>query len=107
MEQLPARRNQEAGGLRGAHFDPRRPSWQRRWGSRHGNQRRRVEATRNVVQLMKRGKRALRLLNAILQARLADDPSLLAAWDNVRAVKEVRGGSSGSPTLALVEEAAA
>jgi hypothetical protein len=76
-------------------------------GSRDGNQRRRVEATRNVRQLVKRGRRALRLLNAILQVRLADDPSRLAAWDNVRAVKEARGGTGGSPAPELVERAAA
>ena len=76
-------------------------------GSRDGNQRRRVEATRNVRQLVKRGRRALRLLNAVLQVRLADDPSRLAAWDNVRAVKEVGGPSAGSSAPAPVEEAAA
>ena len=60
-------------------------------GTRDGNQRRRVEATATVKVLVKRGRRALRLLNAILRPRLAHDPSLLSAWDNVRAVKEARG----------------
>lgn len=76
-------------------------------GSRDGNQRRRVEATRNVRQLVKRGRRALRLLNAILQVRLADDPPRLAAWDNVRAVKDAGGGSGGAAAPSVAQEAAA
>jgi hypothetical protein len=76
-------------------------------GSRDGNQRRLMEATRNVRQLMKRGKRALRLLNAILQVRLADEPSRLAAWNTVRAVKDAGGGSTASPPAPLVVEAPA
>lgn len=66
-------------------------------GARDGTQRRRIDATRNQKQLAKRGRRALRLLNAALRPRLAHDPSLLAAWDNVRRVKEGAGGPAAAP----------
>jgi hypothetical protein len=49
--------------------------------------RRRVTATAAVGELLKRGRKAVRLLNAILQPRLAKDPELLAAW---RSAKRVR-----------------
>ena len=68
-------------------------------GARDGTQRRRVEATRRIDELVKRGRRALRLLNAVLRPRLAGDAAQLSAWDNVRAVKEVGGGSVAPPVV--------
>lgn len=61
-------------------------------GTRDGNQRRQVEATAAVRVLVRRGRRALRLLNAVVRPRLAHDQGLLAAWDTVRSVKDVGGG---------------
>ena len=75
-------------------------------GSRDGNQRRRVEATAAVRELLKRGRRALRLLNAIVRPRLANDPSLLAAWDKVRSVREL-GGASQAPAGSTTPEVVA
>jgi hypothetical protein len=51
--------------------------------------RRRVTATAAVTELVKRGKKAVRLLNAILQPRLAKDPELLAAWRSAKRVPPV------------------
>lgn len=56
-------------------------------GNRDGTMRRRVTATAGMSDQVKRGRRALRLLNAILAPKLATDPELLAAWNNVRRVK--------------------
>jgi hypothetical protein len=61
-------------------------------GARVESVRRRVTATKAVDVQLRRGRRAVRLLNAILSPRLASDPELLAAWDNARRVKEVAGG---------------
>ena len=55
--------------------------------SRDTTRRRRLTATAGVAQQLKRGRRAVRLLNAILQPRLAQDPELLSAWESVRRVK--------------------
>jgi len=56
-------------------------------GARDGTRRRRVTATAAVKDQLKRGQRALRLLNAILAPKLASNPDLLAAWDNARKFK--------------------
>jgi len=42
--------------------------------------RRRVTATAAMAEQLKRGRKAVRLLDAILKPRLATDPQLLAAW---------------------------
>jgi hypothetical protein len=55
--------------------------------------RRLTIATASNKELVKRGKRAVRLLNAILRPRLAKDPELLQGWDNVRRDKDVPGGA--------------
>jgi Xaa-Pro aminopeptidase len=49
--------------------------------------RRRVTATAALRDQVKRGRKAVRLLNAILEPRLAKDPERLAAW---RSAKRVR-----------------
>jgi hypothetical protein len=46
--------------------------------------RRRVTATAAVKEQLKRGRKAVRLLNAILAPRLAKDPELLRAWESAR-----------------------
>ena len=45
--------------------------------------------TAAVKDVLKRGQRAVRLLNAILAPKLASNPDLLAAWNNVRKMKPV------------------
>lgn len=75
-------------------------------GTRDGNQRRRVEATAEMNELLKRGRRALRLLNAIVRPRLAHDPSLLAAWDTVRTVRAF-GGANQAPAEGTAPEVVA
>jgi hypothetical protein len=56
-------------------------------GARDSTRRRRVTATAALKDQLKRGQRAVRLLNAILSPKLASNPDLLAAWDNVRRIK--------------------
>lgn len=56
-------------------------------GARDGTRRRRVTATAAVRDQLKRGRRAVRLLNAILAPRLAGDAEQLAAWENVKRIK--------------------
>ena len=48
--------------------------------------RRRTTATAALDDQVKRGKKAVRLLDAILQPRLAKDPELLAAWESAKHV---------------------
>jgi hypothetical protein len=62
-------------------------------GTRVESVRRRVSATASVSELIKRGRRAVRLLNAILAPRLAGDPDLLAAWKSVKRPNNQGGGS--------------
>jgi len=58
-------------------------------GARDTTRRRRVTATAAVKDVLKRGQRAVRLLNAILAPKLASNPDLLAAWNNVRKLRPV------------------
>ena len=69
-------------------------------GNRDGTMRRRVTATAGMKDQLKRGRRALRLLNAILAPKLATDPELLAAWNNVRRVKPTAPGPLAPAALA-------
>ncbi len=55
--------------------------------------RRRVTATAAVREICKHGRKAVRLLNAILQPRLAKDPELLAAWRSAMRVPRVTVGA--------------
>jgi hypothetical protein len=64
--------------------------------------RRRVTATAAVSDQLKRGRKAVRLLNAILQPRLAKDPELLAAWRSAKRVRPTAvtaSSSDATPTL--------
>lgn len=49
--------------------------------------RRRVTATATVKAQLKRGRKAVRLLDAILKPRLAGNPQLLAAWQSAKRVR--------------------
>src|SRR5688572_21206588 len=70
--------------------------------------RRRVTATAAVTEQLKRGRKAVRLLNAILQPRLAKDPELLAAWRSAkRGPPATVTASSGDPTSTPSAEEAA
>ena len=51
--------------------------------------RRRVTATAAVKDQVKQGRKAVRLLDAILKPRLAKDPELLAAWRSAKRVRTV------------------
>lgn len=49
--------------------------------------RRRVTATKSVMDQLKRGRKAVRLLNAVLMPTLRKQPALLAAWQSARKVR--------------------
>ena len=51
--------------------------------------RRQVTATAALKDQLKRGRKAVRLLNAVLQPRLAKDPELLAAWRSAKKVRTI------------------
>ena len=61
--------------------------------------RRRVTATAAVKDQVKQGRKAVRLLDAILKPRLAKDPELLAAWSSAKRVRPttVASDSAASP----------
>ncbi len=69
---------------------------------------RRITATASVRELLKRGRKAVRLLNAILQPRLAKDPELLTAWRSAKRVRPTTGvsGSDGTASAPSAERAA-
>jgi Xaa-Pro aminopeptidase len=60
--------------------------------------RRRLTATAALHDQVKRGRKAVRLLNAILEPRLAKDPERLAAWRSAKRVRPTSAvsGSEGS-----------
>ena len=60
--------------------------------------RRRVTATAALNEQLKRGRKAVRLLDAILKPRLAKDPELLAAWKSAKRVRPQ--GSSTAASIA-------
>jgi hypothetical protein len=66
--------------------------------------RRRVTATAALNEQFKRGRKAVRLLNAILQPRLAKDPELLAAW---RSAKRVGPTTASGASETITPEASA
>jgi hypothetical protein len=69
--------------------------------------RRRVTATADVQKQVKRGRKAVRLLNAILQPRLAKDPELLAAWRSAKHVPPATPtGSDGAVATPTIEKVA-
>lgn len=49
--------------------------------------RRQITATAALKEQVRQGRKAVRLLNAILQPRLAKDPDLLAAWKSAKRVR--------------------
>lgn len=51
------------------------------------NARRRVTATKSVRDQLKRGRKAVRLLSAVLMPTLRKQPELLAAWKSARRVR--------------------
>jgi hypothetical protein len=63
--------------------------------------RRRTTATAALDDQVKRGRKAVRLLDAVLRPRLAKDPELLAAWRSAKRVPP----SGGSVTPASVAQA--
>jgi len=65
-------------------------------GARDGTRRRRVTATAAVKDQLRRGQRAVRLLDAILKPKLSSNPDLLAAWNNARKRKPVSSPAAPS-----------
>ena len=77
-------------------------------GARDGTRRRRVTATAAVKDQLRRGQRAVRLLDAILKPKLSSNPDLLAAWNNVHKLKPVSSPAApsiGEPPVQVVKAA--
>ena len=72
--------------------------------SKASSLRRQVTATASTDGLVKRGRNAVRLLDAILVPRFANEPELLAAW---RTAKKVRPSAGPSTATADSTEKAA
>ena len=54
--------------------------------------RERVKATTGVKEQVKRGRRAVRMIHALIAPRLAASPELLAAWKDAKRWKGIRAG---------------
>jgi hypothetical protein len=65
--------------------------------------RSKVQATKGVDVQLKRGSRAVRVINAILAPRLANDPELAAAWKNAKRLTQPVGGGASAVPAAPVE----
>lgn len=63
-------------------------------GARDATLRRRVQATAAITDQLRRGRRAVRVINATVEPLLADDPERKAAWDSAR---KVSASTVGSP----------
>jgi hypothetical protein len=64
--------------------------------------RRRTTATAAMNDQLKRGRKAVRLLDAILKPRLARDPELLAAWRSAKHVRPTTAPTTADEPLAMV-----
>ena len=60
--------------------------------------RRRVMATAAAKDLVKRGRKAVRLLDAILVPRFSADPDLLAAWQSAKKVRPAASPAAPAPS---------
>lgn len=64
--------------------------------------RRRVTATATVKAQLKRGRKAVRLLDAILKPRLAGNPQLLAAWQSASRVRPTSAATASDSSGGVV-----
>lgn len=68
-------------------------------GSKVDSKRRQVVATASVAELVRRGRRAVRLLDAIVTPRLSKDPDWYTAWQAVK--RPVETATAGNPGVSL------
>lgn len=64
--------------------------------------RRRITATATVKAQLKRGRKVVRLLDAILKPRLAGNPQLLAAWQSATRVRPVSAVAANDTSVVVV-----
>lgn len=69
-------------------------------GARVESRRERVKATAAVAEQVKRGKRAVRMINALIAPKLAASPEILAAWKDAKRWKTVRAAGTSVPPAA-------
>jgi hypothetical protein len=69
-------------------------------GGRVENQRRGIEATKQLRKQAARGRRVIRVINHILKPQLQDDETLRAAWESAKAPSDPGGGHSAKPDIA-------
>lgn len=67
--------------------------------------RHRTTATASLQAELKRGRKAVRLLDAVLQPRLRKDPQLLAAWKSARKVRPTAAPVVAEPADAALKVA--
>ena len=65
----------------------------------------RTTATASVVEQLKRGRNAVRMLDAVLLPRLRKDPQLLAAWKSARKVRPTTSPVVAEPSDAALKVA--
>ena len=64
--------------------------------------RRRITATATVKAQLKRGRKTVRLLDAILKPRLAGNPQLLAAWQSATRVRPTSAVAASDASVVVV-----
>lgn len=74
--------------------------------SRTETGRHQVTATATVKEQLKRGRSAVRQLNAILSPRLAKEPALQAAWRSAKRVRPTTAAGSGEAAAADIRKVA-
>src|SRR5688572_7902827 len=65
-----------------------------------------VGAKRGIEDQLRRGRKAVELLDAMVKAAFADQPVLLARWATARRVKATSGGVGGAPDTSVESQAA-
>lgn len=68
--------------------------------------RNRVTATATMEEQLKRGRSAVRQLNAILAPRLAKEPALQAAWQSAKRVRPMTAAGSGEVATPDIQKVA-
>jgi hypothetical protein len=64
--------------------------------------RRSLTATVTMKTQLKRGRKAVRLLDAILKPRLAGNPQLLAAWQSATRVRPTSAATASDASVVVV-----
>jgi hypothetical protein len=75
-------------------------------GERAENRLVRRSATKGLKTRLAAGRKVVRVLDALVQSKLQDDPALLAGWDGAKRVEQVSGGRPASAPVTPATPAA-